>query len=267
LPVAARLVVNATGGAVNDVLRRSGIAAVTPTLEAMNLVTRREAQDFAVGAADSSGRNLFIVPWRGRAIFGTWERRETAAGDNGVAPFLAALNTAFPSLNLAASEIALVHRGIVPAVQQADGTFSLRRHEEIRDHTSEGCTGLVTVAGTKYTTARGVAERVVDLVSRLLGRPPVTCRTAVTPLPEAGISGDGSSVSEPDLVRAVRDEMAVTLSDAVIRRTPLGAVGYPGDVAVGRAAEIVGRELRWSEDRKREEIAAVRRFYPKDIGD
>ena len=55
--------------------------------------------------------------------------------------------------------------------------------------------------------------------------------------------------------------MAPTLSDIVIRRTPLGALGYPGDVAVSRAAAIVGTELGWSDDRRRDEIDAVRRFY------
>jgi len=55
--------------------------------------------------------------------------------------------------------------------------------------------------------------------------------------------------------------MALTLADAVLRRTPLGALGDPGDVALERAASTVGAELRWSDDRRRDEIAAVRRFY------
>jgi glycerol-3-phosphate dehydrogenase len=63
------------------------------------------------------------------------------------------------------------------------------------------------------------------------------------------------------LVLAARKEMAVTLADAVIRRTPLGALGYPGDAPVARAAAIVGAELGWSEERRREEIAGVKAFY------
>jgi glycerol-3-phosphate dehydrogenase len=64
-----------------------------------------------------------------------------------------------------------------------------------------------------------------------------------------------------ELVHAVRHEMAITLNDAVIRRTSLGAVGYPGDEAAERAAEIVAAELGWSGDRKRQEVAALRGFY------
>jgi glycerol-3-phosphate dehydrogenase len=55
--------------------------------------------------------------------------------------------------------------------------------------------------------------------------------------------------------------MAPTLADIVIRRTPLGALGHPGDVALARAAAIVGTERKWSDERRREEIAAVDRFY------
>jgi glycerol-3-phosphate dehydrogenase len=70
-----------------------------------------------------------------------------------------------------------------------------------------------------------------------------------------------SPVFGAELVLAARKEMAPTLADAVIRRTPLGALGHPGGAAVARAAAIVGGELGWSEDRRAEEIAAVRAFY------
>ena len=64
-----------------------------------------------------------------------------------------------------------------------------------------------------------------------------------------------------ELVWAVRHELAVTLSDAVIRRTPLGALGYPGDEVAIKAADIVGGELGWSDERRKQEIAALRVFY------
>jgi hypothetical protein len=55
--------------------------------------------------------------------------------------------------------------------------------------------------------------------------------------------------------------MVVTLADAVIRRTPLGAVGCPGDAALAHAAGIVGGALGWDHVRTVSEIAAVKRFY------
>ena len=70
-----------------------------------------------------------------------------------------------------------------------------------------------------------------------------------------------SPVIGAELILAARKEMAPTLADIVIRRTPLGALGYPGDGPVARAAAIVGKERKWSEDRVRDEIESVKRFY------
>jgi glycerol-3-phosphate dehydrogenase len=55
--------------------------------------------------------------------------------------------------------------------------------------------------------------------------------------------------------------MAVALSDAVIRRTPLGALGHPGDGAAAAAADIMGNELGWSEERKAKERGELSAFY------
>jgi CBS domain-containing protein len=40
--------------------------------------------------------------------------------------------------------------------------------------------------------------------------------------------------------RAVLEEMALTLEDAVFRRTGLGTLGHPGVTALARAADIMG---------------------------
>jgi glycerol-3-phosphate dehydrogenase len=317
LEIGAHVTVNAAGAGVDRLLIPLSLSASVPLLKAMNLVTRREAGEEALGGRSSSGRHLFLIPWRGCALFGTWESERTCAPDaTGVseaeiAAFIADLNQAFPSLDLKRADVTLVHRGIVPAVASPNGRATLQGHEQIRDHASEGVEGLITVAGTKYTTARGVAERITDRLLAKLQHAPVLCRTAATPLPGGGLRdvrlaiaearrehdqglptdtiphlvaaygsryrdvldlADGhpewrtrvaeeSPVIGAELVWAVRKEMAVTLRDAVIRRTPIGALGYPGDAAAERAGRIVGAELGWSEARLREELDALRAFY------
>ena len=99
---------------------------------------------------------------------------------------------------------------------------------------------LVAAYGSRY-------RDVLDLAA---GRPELTQRLC-----------DSSPVVGAELVWAARHEMVGTLADAVLRRTPLGALGYPGDAAVDRAADLVGGELGWSADRRRAESAALRRFY------
>lgn len=327
--IGARATVNATGPAIDKLLEPLGIATGMPLLKAMNLVTTRDAgDDAALGGRTRAGRHLFLVPWRTRALFGTWESTVRTAHDDlavreeEVAAFVAQLNVAFPSLDLTLRDVALVHRGVVPAIARSEGVLGLQGHEQVFDHASAAgnekrLLGLVSVAGAKYTTARRVAERVTDRLVAAAGQEAGPCRTADTPLiSRAGADGaalthpslalsearreqgdrlpsdtlphlitaygseyrdvvalaatrpewrkrlaDHSPVVGAELVRAVREEMAQTLADAVIRRTPLGALGYPGDDAVARAAAIVGDECGWDEGRRREEARQVREFY------
>jgi len=317
--IRARITVNATGGGIDRLLKPLGIATGIPMLKAMNLVTRRDAGDEALGGRSTSGRNLFLVPWRDRALFGTWESDRACdpddcrVSDADVAAFMAELNQAFPALDLTPADITLVHQGVVPAVASGD-RVTLQGRDQIRDHATDGSQsveGLVTVSGAKYTTARAVAERVTNRLFAKLQKKSVASRTASTPLPGGDIADVGLAIADgrrehdeglptdaiphliaaygtrfrdvldlavdrPDwrkrlvkgspvigaeLVHAARKEMALTLADAVIRRTPLGALGDPGEEALQRAAAIVGTELRWSEDRRRAEIEAVQRFY------
>ena len=314
--IAARLTVNATGGRVDRLLKPLGISTGIPMLKAMNLVTRRDAGDEALGGRSASGRNLFLVPWRECALFGTWESDRTCDPDDtgvherDVAAFIAELNQAFPALDLTLADVTLVHRGVVPAAVKGD-RVGLEGHEQIRDHATQGVEGLLSVAGTKFTTARRVAERVTDTLLSRLQQKPVPCRTATTPLPGGSLRDIGLAIADArrefdeglptdtiphliaaygsryrdvmeiagnqrewrtrlaphspvigaELVLAARKEMAPTLADIVIRRTPLGALGHPGADALARAAAIVGAELGWTEDQRQREIAAVDRFY------
>ena len=73
-----------------------------------------------------------------------------------------------------------------------------------------------------------------------------------------------SPVIGAELVWAARHEMAETLCDAVLRRTPLGALGYPGDEATALATDIVGAERQWTSDRKQQEMDSLRQFYRVD---
>jgi glycerol-3-phosphate dehydrogenase len=52
---------------------------------------------------------------------------------------------------------------------------------ECFDHQEDGVIGFVTIAGGKMTTARGMAERVADLVCHKLGIT-AECRTRDVPL-------------------------------------------------------------------------------------
>jgi glycerol-3-phosphate dehydrogenase len=67
-----------------------------------------------------------------------------------------------------------------------------------------------------------------------------------------------------EIVFAVREEMAVHLTDALLRRTDAGSAGHPGADALERGSSVMGDILGWSDERRREEIAAVERVYTID---
>lgn len=64
-----------------------------------------------------------------------------------------------------------------------------------------------------------------------------------------------------EVVHAVRNEMALHISDVVCRRTALGQVGYPGNQAIQEVAEIMSVELGWDTLRTQQEIALAKSLY------
>ena len=59
----------------------------------------------------------------------------------------------------------------------------------------------------------------------------------------------------------IRHEMAVRLTDIVVRRTALGSSGHPGADAVLGCGRIAAEELGWSPERLEQEIADVEAVY------
>jgi glycerol-3-phosphate dehydrogenase len=263
IEIRARVLVNASGPWSGDILNASNVRARFDLLKAMNLVTSRPARNAALVAATRNERALVLLPWQGRTLVGTSESadgrqpHDQDAKRTEVDAFLAQVNETFPALALSAEEITLVHRGVVPAGIQ-NGRPILLAHSRIIDHSEDGSPQLISVIGVKYTTARAVAERVVDLILKKLGRAYIRSHTAETLLPDASLLDS----DPPDaVVHAVREEMAQTLNDVVIRRTGMGAAGYPGDALATNVANRMQSELVWSDERKSKELDSLKRFY------
>ena len=240
------------------------------------------------------------------------EPAPAGATEDEVASFIRELNQAFPALDLTRSDVTLVHRGLVPAVRTpaaAPGSMATNACAIMR---LDGVDGLISVAGTKYTTVRAVAQRVVDRGMAKLQRPRVPCRTATHPLPGGSVRDLALTIGEArrdhdvglpsDTIPHLVDRLRIALSRRASTSRRIGRRGarawrtphrssalswsgprarkwwsrsptrssgerrsarsdIPGDPAVERAAQIVGGELGWTEERRREEMAAVKRFY------
>jgi len=249
--IRAGCVVNATGPAVEPLARLAGAQPRLPLVRGMNLVLRRRiVADHAVGAR-ARGRYLFIVPWRDRTIVGTSHQPLESA--DGVASFLAEAAEAFPWAGLRAADVSLVHRGLVPGRGDA-----LRHDDAVIDHQAEdGVRGLVSVQLSKFTTARRAAERAVDVVVQRLGRETPACRTASSALPSVSLDGPLAERAR----RAVREQMALRLTDAVLRRLDLGSAGPPPTEEVDIVLDAMAAERAWDEGRRARERRELDAFY------
>jgi glycerol-3-phosphate dehydrogenase len=67
------------------------------------------------------------------------------------------------------------------------------------------------------------------------------------------LNEDGEILAE--VVYAIRQEMARTLSDIVVRRTGIGTLGNPGMDVLRKVAAIAAMELHWDENRVEREIS------------
>lgn len=179
--IRARQVLNATGPWVDHVCRLAGDTSgphLKPT-KGVHLV----APDRGLSAAflllhPADGRVFFVIPWLGKTLIGTTDTLDTSGPDSlsitpeDVAYLLEAYNAYFSPPLLEANVLGRFV-GLRPLIQSKAGdTASMTR--EFRVLTSPS--GLVSVAGGKYTTYRHMAEIITVEIARRLGnsRP---CRT------------------------------------------------------------------------------------------
>jgi glycerol-3-phosphate dehydrogenase len=166
-----------------------GVPRGFPLVKALNVVTTREASGPALALPSSDGRLLLLaLPWRGRLTVGTsYAARLSHPDDTGVtvaevSAFLDEINATFPWLSLKIEEVSLVHRGVVPARHREGHPLGPGSRAEVFDHAREGVEGAVSMVGVRYTTARLLAERTIDLVAAKLGKTIAPSRTSELPL-------------------------------------------------------------------------------------
>jgi glycerol-3-phosphate dehydrogenase len=204
--IRAKLVVNSAGAWVDSLLSSLNNHAPAPKLHlstALNLVTRQVLTEYAVGitgryaSQDKHGnstqrsRMLFITPWRQYSIIGTIHApyagrpEDFRVTEEVIEEFVDELNAAYPGAALTPQDVYDVHWGFLPMTNDGDHSdvVKLVRQGQVYDHErDDGIKGLITVVGVKYTTARYVAQKVVDLAVEKLGRKTSQCQTHTTPI-------------------------------------------------------------------------------------
>ena len=223
----ARVVLNATG-VFSDEFRRLDEPRAGPALapsQGAHVVLPREflpGETALMIPRTSDGRVLFAIPWLGCVLLGTTdtEVKEVAREPTPLAEeidYLLAHAARYLVRAPTRADVLSTFAGLRPLVKAGSGPTSALS----RDHViGVSAAGLVTITGGKWTTARKMAEDVVNRAAGLAGLPARPCRTAALPVPNplpptAGVPDDAF------VATAVHETMARTVEDVLARRSRL----------------------------------------------
>jgi glycerol-3-phosphate dehydrogenase len=240
-------------------------------------------------------RSIFVVPWGDVAYVGTTDTDYDGPLDDpqctpeDIRYLLDAVNVAIDE-PITEADVLGTWAGLRPLVRDAgsERTADLSRRHAVRTSSS----GMVTVTGGKLTTYRRMAADAVDEVMDRLDRKGrsrtkhVRLRGAThedahgqDPHLVARFGSDARSVQrlmddEPELagrvvpdlpyrlaevVHAVREEMACTVDDVLSRRMRARLLGRDASSEAAEAvAALMGAELGWTDERRREQVARYR---------
>jgi len=194
--IQSKLVINCAGAWMDCLLEKAALHSEYATSVAMNVIVNQVWSDVAVGLTSQPVNGtppqvLFIVPWRNKSMIGTchipWQDVPHAFKLNEamVQKFLDQINSAYPPLKLSLEDIRHVTWGFLP-VNKAHANkqpVRLTRDGGVIDHQKkDGISGLISILGVKYTTARVVAEQAMDLAVNQLGMKTKKCQTHMTQL-------------------------------------------------------------------------------------
>jgi glycerol-3-phosphate dehydrogenase len=147
----------------------------------LTLLIRSKDADAVV---DRGGRHIFLMPWRGHTLVGVWhsiyrgDPDEISVTEEELRGYIDEVNDAYPELALGLEEITMVNIGLTlfGEVTQQKTAISFGKRSLLIDHgRTHGVEGLVTLIGVRATTARGMAEKAVEIICKKMGKkPPVS---------------------------------------------------------------------------------------------
>lgn len=294
--IEARVVINATGPFADAVCRMDDKDApkmIQPS-QGVHIVLERK---FLAGSSaimvphTDDGRVIFAIPWNNRVVVGTTDTPlkeapiEPLAQEEEIA-FLLRHISRYLAHDPQKQDILSVFTGIRPLVgaEKEGDTSVISREHTIRISRS----GLVTIAGGKWTTYRKMAEDTVDQALEIGGleeRPSVSRKlnihgflhynTDLGSLARYGsdavhiqnmMSGDkhlakklydDPPVYAAEVIYAVKEEMTRTVEDFLSRRCRLLFLDAKASVEIApQVAKLMARELGKSRKWQKEQVRA-----------
>ena len=288
--VRGKVVINATGIFVDEIRKLDDTSAspfLTPS-QGIHLVLPKEFQGGETALLvphTSDGRVLFFVPWKERLLIGTTDvpmktpLLEPQPQDEEI-DFILKHAAQYLARAPSRSDILSVFAGLRPLVNPSD---SRNTKAVSRSHTiTVSQSGLVTIAGGKWTTYRKMAEETIDRACRVGALAQKKSATQTLHLfgyaegldPEDHWSAYGSFAaeiqnlsstplhpalpySEGEVIWAVRNEMAMHIEDVLARRTRSLLLDARASIeAAPRVAELLAQEHNFDSHWQKKEVEA-----------
>jgi glycerol-3-phosphate dehydrogenase len=294
----ARVVINATG-AFSDGVRRMDAPdaqSIIQPSQGVHIVLDRSflpGADAIMVPHTDDGRVVFVIPWRDRVVIGTTDTPidaipvEPIPRDEEI-DWLLATSARYLIRDPERADVRATFAGIRPLVRDGgeESTAALSR-----DHTiNVSKSGLVTIAGGKWTTYRKMAEDTIDCAMAIAQLPERSCTTVELSLhghstavePDAALAPYGSDApglrrlieQSPELAKrlhpdfddvaaqvvwAVRHEMARTVEDVLARRLRALFLDTRASIAMApTVAALMAAELERDADWEHAQVAALR---------
>ena len=231
--IEARVVLNCTGPWTDFICRLDDPGAapkLRPTKGAHVVVPwkRVKAYNAMPILSPADKRMLFVIPWRDFTIIGTTDTDyegdydDIHASREDVDYILEAANRALPRARLTYEDVLSTYAGLRPLVVE-EGGRDVKESQVSREHSIyESHSGLISIAGGKLTTARSMAQELVDLAARRLAERHGVSGTARCTTKNAPVFGKGDVDFPKRLERLARK---VRLDDDVIARLQLLGTG------------------------------------------
>jgi glycerol-3-phosphate dehydrogenase len=305
--ISAKVVINATGPYTDEV-RRMDHAEARPIIQpsqGTHIVLDRSFLpcDSAIMVPHTSdGRVMFAIPWHNVCVVGTTDVPIKSIDDEPVPTdeeidFILETANRYLAKTATRADICSVFAGIRPLVKEGgdDDTSSVSRdHSILIDQAS----GLITIAGGKWTTYRRMGEEVIDNAATLADLEPRRCVTRELPIhgyhnhPKRfgelrhygsdanqirGLAHDTPELGQPihdrlptlgaEVVWAARHEMARTLEDVLSRRTRCLLFDAEASMeaaphVAGLMAKELGRDDQWVEQEVTAFHELARQYLP-----
>jgi glycerol-3-phosphate dehydrogenase len=215
--IRASHVVNATGPwaqRIASLLAPGQKQAWLTASKGIHILTPPVSRDFAI-AVSGKGEHGFILPWKGMSLVGTTDAlysgdtAEAQPNEQEIAALVEKMARLLPQSRGLLNNRIGSFAGVRALPGAAGDTYRASREVAVCDHAMDGASGLFSLFGGKWTTARLIAERFLDRLAAGFTKTLKTCDTRHVKIRRRSAPSDLAA----RLCMAADGDMAVTEED------------------------------------------------------